>query len=71
MHAYFHRAYTTITDDAPAVWLYQPRQVAGIQRRIHTAYLRADSWWAHLADWYVPASERIPRDRIGLVDAAP
>jgi peptide/nickel transport system substrate-binding protein len=71
MRAYFHRAYTTITDDAPAVWLYQPRQVAGIQRRIQTAYMRPDAWWAHLADWSVPVTERIPRDRIGLADAAP
>jgi peptide/nickel transport system substrate-binding protein len=70
-HAYFHRAYTTITDDAPAVWLYQPSQVSVVHRRIHTAYMRPDSWWAHLADWYIPLNARIPRDRIGLVDAAP
>lgn len=63
---YFHRAFQTITDDAPAVWLYEPKQVAGIHRRIRIAPLRADAWWAHLADWYVPAGARIARDRIGL-----
>jgi peptide/nickel transport system substrate-binding protein len=65
-HDHFHRAYTIINNDAPAVWLYQAHQVAGVQRRIHVAYLRPDEWWAHLAEWYVPIDERIPRDRIGL-----
>lgn len=68
---YFHQAYSIITDDAPAVWLYQTRHVAGIHRRIRVTYLRPDGWWAHLADWYIPASERIPRDRIGLSGTAP
>ena len=65
-HDDFHRAYTIITNDAPAVWLYQAHQVAGAQRRIHPAYLRPDEWWAHLGEWYVPTDERLPRDRIGL-----
>jgi peptide/nickel transport system substrate-binding protein len=65
-HDHFHRAYAIITNDAPAVWLYQAHQVAGAQRRIHVAYLRPDEWWAHLAEWYVPIDERLPRDRIGL-----
>jgi peptide/nickel transport system substrate-binding protein len=65
MHALFHRAYLVINRDVPAVWLYQSRQVAGMQRRIHPAYMRPDAWWAHLAQWYVPADERLPRDTIG------
>ena len=28
--------------------------------------MRADGCWAGLADWWIPASERTPRDRIGL-----
>jgi peptide/nickel transport system substrate-binding protein len=68
---HFHQAYTIINGDAPAVWLYQPLQLAVAQRRIHTGYLRPDAWWVHLPDWYIPESDRIPRDRIGLVAATP
>ncbi len=64
--AHFHSAFQTITDDAPAVWLYEPQQIAGVHRRLRLAPFRADAWWAHLADWSIPASERIARDRIGL-----
>jgi peptide/nickel transport system substrate-binding protein len=64
--AYLHRAYTVINTDVPAVWLYQPRQVAGVNRRVHTAYLRPDAWFAHLADWYIPVASQLPRDKIGL-----
>lgn len=71
VHTDFHRAYTTINGDAPAVWLYLPIQVAGIARRVHAGYMRPDAWWVHLADWYVPVKDRIPRDRIGLAAAAP
>jgi peptide/nickel transport system substrate-binding protein len=64
--AFARRAFQTIIDDAPAVWLYQPPTVMGIARRIQTQPMRADEYWAHLADWSIPADKRIPRDRIGL-----
>jgi len=64
--AYARRAFELIIEDAPAVWLYQPPTVMGIARRIHTQPMRADEYWAHLADWSIPADQRIPRDRIGL-----
>jgi peptide/nickel transport system substrate-binding protein len=60
------RAYQTIVDDAPAVWLAEPRLVAGAHRRVRLARLRADAWWAGLADWSIPLRDRIGRDRIGL-----
>ncbi|HEY8312472.1 MAG TPA: ABC transporter substrate-binding protein, partial [Gemmatimonadaceae bacterium] len=55
--ALFNRAYQTIVDDAPAVWLYEPRNVAGIQRRVTPVGMRADAWWADIADWK-PAAKR-------------
>ena len=58
----FSRAFQTLISDAPAIWLFEPRNMVGIQKRIHTAPMRADAWWAHLADWYVPAGEQIARD---------
>lgn len=63
---YLHRAYQTIVSDAPAVWLYEPRLVAAAHKRLQPATLRSDAWWANLADWKIPADQRIPRDKIGL-----
>ena len=68
--AHYRRAYETIVADAPAVWLYESRPVAGVHRRVRVVGMRADAWWAGLADWSIPASERIDRDRIGLRTAA-
>lgn len=64
--AYARRAFREIIDDAPAVWLYQPPTVMGIARRIRTGHLRADEYWAHMDEWWIPADQRIARDRIGL-----
>jgi len=52
------RAYQTIVDDAAAVWLYEPRNFAAINNRVQPVRMRADAWWAALADWRVsePAS---------------
>jgi peptide/nickel transport system substrate-binding protein len=65
------RAYQTIVDDAPAVWLYNASTTAAVSRRIVTQSFRADGWWAHLADWSIPADKRIDRDRIGLTPKTP
>lgn len=51
--AYYGRAYDVINSDAPAVWLYEARNVSGINRRVRTAGTRADAWWSGLADWTV------------------
>jgi peptide/nickel transport system substrate-binding protein len=53
-------------DDAPAVMLYEPRLVAGASKRIKLVELRPDAWWSGLADWSIPADQRIDRDRVGL-----
>lgn len=66
----YSRAFRTLIDDAPAIWLFEPRSMVGVQKRIHVAALRADAWWAHLADWYVPADEQIARDRAGDAQSA-
>jgi peptide/nickel transport system substrate-binding protein len=64
--ALYRRAYAQIVDDAPAVWLYELRNVAAVHRRFDISGLRADAWWAGLAGWSVPDARRIPRDRIPL-----
>ncbi len=62
----FKRAYQTIIDDAPAIWLAEPKSAVAINRRIRTPTLRPDSWWSSLAEWWVPTTERIARDNVGL-----
>lgn len=69
--ALYGRAYRTVVDDAPAVWLYDPVYFAGAHKRIRPAGMRADSWWVGLPEFSIPASERIERDRIGLRPAQP
>jgi peptide/nickel transport system substrate-binding protein len=61
--AQFTKAYQTIIDDAPAIWLAEPKGNIAIHRRIRTVGLRPDAWWANLAEWTIPPSERIARDR--------
>jgi peptide/nickel transport system substrate-binding protein len=68
--AYARRAFETIIEDAPGIWLYEPPTVAGAHKRIHTTAMRADGYWSGMADWWIPAAERTARDRIGL-QAAP
>src|SRR5665213_386004 len=64
-------AFRTLINDAPAIWLFEPRNMIGIQKRFHVAALRADAWWAHLADWYVPGNEQTARDRAGASPSDP
>jgi peptide/nickel transport system substrate-binding protein len=65
----YSHAFRILIADAPAIWLFEPRNMVGVSDRIHLAPLRADAWWAHLADWYVPPAAQIARDRAGS-DAA-
>lgn len=61
---HWRRAYQTIVDDAPAIWLYETRNYAGAHKRLRTPGLRPDAWWANLKEWSIPAAERIDRDRV-------
>jgi len=60
--AFFTKAYETIIQDAPAIWLAEPRVTVGYHSRLELAPLRPDAWWAHIAAWWIPADKRIPRD---------
>jgi peptide/nickel transport system substrate-binding protein len=51
----YRRAYRILTDDAPAMWVYELRNVQGVSPRIRTVGIRPDAWWAGLADWTVNA----------------
>lgn len=60
---YFRRAYQTIVNDAPAVWLYEPRSVMAIHKRIHTTPMRPSAWWLDIGSWRIPTSEQLERDK--------
>ncbi|MHB1222946.1 MAG: peptide ABC transporter substrate-binding protein [Gemmatimonadaceae bacterium] len=68
--AHFGRAYQMMVDDAPAVWLYEPRNVIGVHRRFVTPPIRAAGWWLDVPEWSVRAGERIARDGGVLAAAA-
>jgi peptide/nickel transport system substrate-binding protein len=58
--SYFTKAYNTIIQDAPAIWLAEPRPTVGYNARVHPAPMRSDAWWAHIPDWWVTASQKTP-----------
>jgi peptide/nickel transport system substrate-binding protein len=64
--AYFNRAYETIIGDAPAIWIAEPRPTVGYSARLALAPFRADAWWAHVPEWWIPKSKRIPRDNLPM-----
>lgn len=62
MRAHFARAWRILTDDAAAIWLAEPRRVMAVHKRIQTQGIRPGAWWAGLAQWSIPADQRIARD---------
>ena len=68
--ALYHRAYETFVEDQPVILLYEPNLVAAASKRVHLGDFRPDAWWAGIRDWYIPADQRIDRDRLGLTRAA-
>lgn len=61
--SHFTTAYQTIIDDAPAIWLAEPRTIVAVHRRFDVAVMRPDAWWANIADWTIPPDRRVARDR--------
>ncbi|MGZ8470217.1 MAG: peptide ABC transporter substrate-binding protein [Gemmatirosa sp.] len=59
--ALFRRAYGIVLADAPAIWLYEPRNLAAVSWRVQPVGMRADAWWAHLAEWK-PAGQVVTAD---------
>jgi peptide/nickel transport system substrate-binding protein len=65
--AYWGRAFQQIVNDAPAIWLYEQHTPLAVHTRFVLPPLRADGWYADLADWHLdPTKPRLDRDNIGL-----
>jgi peptide/nickel transport system substrate-binding protein len=60
---YFLRANQLIVDDAPAVWLYEPKTLIAIHGRITPAPMRPNAWWLDIGSWKIDQARRLPRDR--------
>lgn len=63
VRTHFSAAYQAAIDDAPAIWLYEPRMNAGMHRRLTVGALRPDAWWSSVAEWSIDPAQRLPRDR--------
>lgn len=61
----WHQAVAHINADAPAIWLFSPKSVAAVHRRIDNVTIRPDQWTATIWTWRVPSARIIDRDRYG------
>jgi peptide/nickel transport system substrate-binding protein len=59
-------ALETLNQDAPAIFVYAPRNHAAVHRRFEEVSIRPDDWLNSVAEWRVAPDRRLPRD-----DAAP
>ena len=50
---YFRRAHQVIVDDAPAVWLYEPRTLLAIRKKVQPTAMRPSAWWLDMGSWGV------------------
>jgi peptide/nickel transport system substrate-binding protein len=57
-------AIEVLNQDAPAVFLFAPSNVAAIDRRVTDVTIRPDSWLALLDTWRIPADRLTERDRV-------
>jgi len=48
---HFSRAYATLLEDAPAIFLYEASTIVAMDRRITAPPIRGDAWWFDLASW--------------------
>jgi ABC-type transport system substrate-binding protein len=60
--ALYRKAYQAITDDVPAVWLYENRPFMAIHSRVQPNLTAPDAWWRNLRLWSIPKDKRLPRD---------
>jgi peptide/nickel transport system substrate-binding protein len=60
----FRMAHQVIIDDAPAVWLYEPRFLLAVHSRIVTPPMRPNSWWLSIPAWKIAVDKRLPRDGV-------
>jgi peptide/nickel transport system substrate-binding protein len=65
----YHRAYRILNADVPAIFTYEPVNLALRRKRLLPAPMRADAWWTSIADWKIAPDGRLPRDEMSGVAA--
>jgi peptide/nickel transport system substrate-binding protein len=60
----WRRAIEMLNQDAPAIFLFAPDNVAAVDRRVAGVAIRPDSWLALLRTWRIPADRLTDRDRV-------
>src|SRR6266511_3610563 len=60
----WRRALETLNQDAPAVFLFAPDNVAAVHRRVAGVTIRPDSYCALVRLWRIPADQLTVRDRM-------
>jgi len=64
--AYARQAFRTISNDVPAIWLYDVVLINAVHRRVNVGLTRPDGWSVDMGSWSIDPAKRIDRDRIGL-----
>jgi peptide/nickel transport system substrate-binding protein len=57
------RALGRLNDEAPAVFLFSPRNQAAVSTRFKNVTIRPDSWLATVSEWRVIEARHLARDR--------
>lgn len=60
----YQAALERITGDAPALFLFSPRNNAVLHRRYANVSIRPDNWLATVDRWSIPSDRRLDRDRV-------
>jgi peptide/nickel transport system substrate-binding protein len=60
----WRRAMEMLNQDAPAIFLFAPDNVAAVDKRVAGVVIRPDSWLALLRTWHIPADKLTERDRV-------
>ena len=60
----FQAALERLNDEAPAIFLFAPRNNAVLHRRYGNVTIRPDGWLTTVREWSIPADRRLPRDRV-------
>jgi peptide/nickel transport system substrate-binding protein len=63
---YYTEAYQVIVDDAPAVWLYEPKTLLAVQRRLKITSMRPTAWWSDIARWKIDPGLALSRDSVPI-----
>jgi peptide/nickel transport system substrate-binding protein len=58
----YRNAYEKLSDDLPAVWLFELRPMMAVHSRVQADVSAPDVWWRNLRFWSIPAAKRLPRD---------